>query len=366
MNHDSISPTAAGPSHHSPDFPTHGGESSSVEAEMSDFSDGITISPRARRHAHITKRVEFLDHLLRSLDIMIYCEMTIMYYMDCSFVRFLFRALIQFFLLTPKPPFVPPLPEPSPYIGAISGVNTVSLLFHMFSAAPSAGETTRGYLHGGLLIDFVGYKGPTSRWHLLALDLLVCGLQMVMLCVHTERQDLKPSPSMAIGMSRQDDSIADDATHQDLDAEERGFHRLEPHAIATRIRTANLSSTAEGIELQPLSPSRHARPSRRDASTGRTGAEEDDERDQLLSEELEADDSHAAHPLDVYHSGSALITEVHVLRTIRRHWRAYEDRPRTTSSTSSSTVGALAGSSAVVAANWAGRRFGVRVAAGQA
>lgn len=39
---------------------------------------------------------------------------------------------------------------------SIFGSTLICFLFHLFSDPPSASELTGGYLHGGMVIDFVG------------------------------------------------------------------------------------------------------------------------------------------------------------------------------------------------------------------
>ena len=83
----------------------------------------------------------------------------------------------------------------------------------------------RGYLHGGVIIDLIGQKGPTSKFHLVLLDLLVLGLQCFMLAVHVERERLSAVndaltstvPTAAMDVPREAVVSA-----QNLDAEERG------------------------------------------------------------------------------------------------------------------------------------------------
>ncbi|MBE7180933.1 MAG: DSC4 family protein, partial [Terriglobus roseus] len=99
---------------------------------------------------------------------------------------------MQLYYLTPKPPMLPTPPsgKDKPYIGAIIGTNLLCLILHLYLAQPAAGEATRGYLHGGLLIDFVGQKGPSSRWLLAALDVAIALLQLVMLAAVVEEREL--------------------------------------------------------------------------------------------------------------------------------------------------------------------------------
>ena len=43
------------------------------------------------------------------------------------------------------------------------GSFVLGLLPHLLFSVPSAGEPTQGYLHGGLLIDFIGQRNPPSK-----------------------------------------------------------------------------------------------------------------------------------------------------------------------------------------------------------
>lgn len=65
------------------------------------------------------------------------------------------------------------------------------LLAHSLGALPQASEANRGYLHGGVMIDFVGQKAPTSALGLVALDLVILAVQCLMLAMHTEREKLR-------------------------------------------------------------------------------------------------------------------------------------------------------------------------------
>lgn len=140
-----------------------------------------------------------------------------------------------------------PPDEPRPYLPVVVGLFAVNFVLHMLYPAPSAGEDTRGYLHGGLMIDFIGQQGPTSKWKLGGLDLCILVLQMIMVSAHVKRRDLKkqltqltsgeaPSdsaPSTAVS-DHAGESTASAATRentargQDADDEERGvLHRTD-------------------------------------------------------------------------------------------------------------------------------------------
>jgi hypothetical protein len=92
--------------------------------------------------------------------------------------------------LNPKPSVDPPMPQQRPHIGAIFGPNITCMLLHVFTSRPEAGETMRGYLHGGVILDLIGQKGPTSKLHLVLLDILVFILQCFILTVYAEREKI--------------------------------------------------------------------------------------------------------------------------------------------------------------------------------
>jgi hypothetical protein len=124
-------------------------------------------------------------------------------------------------LLTPKTGLLPEPPANRPALGAILGANILCIILHLFSAAPAAGEATRGYLHGGFVMDFIGQRGPSSKIHLLILDALVVLLQVVHLSAYLARRRLKKEDvsERLMAVFSQD---------QDLEDEERGVrHSIE-------------------------------------------------------------------------------------------------------------------------------------------
>ncbi|KAI9806841.1 MAG: hypothetical protein M1833_002498 [Piccolia ochrophora] len=299
-------------------------------------SDGSTQRQKEQT-AQQRRRTQCLENLVRNLDLVIYAELAALYYFDCSFFSFFFRSIVQLYFLSPKPSFVLDLPKPSPYVGAIFGTNFLCLIMHMVQSAPAAGDATRGYLHGGLLVDFVGQKGPTSKTRLGFLDLLVLLLQVVMLAAHLEHQELRHLSSSST-TSTAADVVGEAVTStQDYDAEERGVLRSE-------------TAHTDDIELQELSSSPAAT-----HQAGRTGGEEDGERDELLADPSESPtEALGDHRFDT----EILVASLHLVDTVRSQWWAYENRAVSApSSTSFRSPGA-------VARTWAGERFRVRVRVG--
>ena len=236
---------------------------------------------------------------------------------------FLLRALPHWLFFTPKSDVLPPprLAYQGPYVGAIFGSNLICILSHILFAPPAAGEASRGYLHGGMIIDFVGQASPVSRWRLVGLDTLCLVLQVVMMCLTLEKQSLQgrrraKSPGR---MDRSDANASEEVAgrrSQDLDAEERGMFGSE---------------NAGGIAMQDLSSSSPI--SSGPATRGRTGGDEDRERDELLAHELQ-EEERDDHPLDIFYSGDYTLMKLHLLDTIRSQWR--------TSSISASSANAAA------------------------
>ncbi|KAK4142152.1 uncharacterized protein C8A04DRAFT_13453 [Dichotomopilus funicola] len=266
-----------------------------------------------KRRQGLAKKLELVNHLQKSLDMMVFTYACVLYYMECSFFRFILRLAPHYTFLTPQD--TPPndgllLPTDQLPIHTIFLPGLFCLLIHLFFRLPEAGEATRGYLHGGVIIDFIGQKPPTSRLAFLALDLVILGTQCLMLAVHQERESLKkavlPPGSVSVsatGLTGSNDQGAaasvTGTTTQDHDAEERGVLRDETY----------LGDVGNTVESQtPLSRSNNA----------------------LDEEDLDHDHSHDeqggntyssatanAGMLDVLRSGNAVLANLHVVHAVR-------------------------------------------------
>ena len=188
------------------------------------------------------------------------------------------------------------------------------MVLHIFTARSEAGESMRGYLHGGVIIDLIGQKGPTSKFHLVLLDILVLGLQCFMLAVHVERERLAAVLAALVGpttvtaaAAAEDQPRAEVVEAQDHDAEERG------------VLASDVTNNVD-VELQPMTS----------MSEGVSGnnegtAERDEERERLLAEppprqDTEDDD---ATGVDAFWSGTAIVADFHIVHTLRKQWDDY-------------------------------------------
>lgn len=197
----------------------------------------------------LKKKLGFYTDMMSQLDMLVFAELCALYYMDCSFFRLLVRAAPHSFFLSPKPEdFVFALDARKPHVLAIAVPGFLCLLAHSLGALPVASEAHRGYLHGGVMIDFVGQTAPASALGLVALDLLILAVQCIMLAMHAEREKLRclispirtaaatsPSSAAATAAVTRAGGTPDApaapaaagpspaATLQELDAEERGI-----------------------------------------------------------------------------------------------------------------------------------------------
>jgi len=151
-------------------------------------------------------------------------------------------------------------------------------------ALPQASEATRGYLHGGVIIDFIGQKPPTWRLALISLDLVIWGVQCLMLAVHQEREKLRKLVLPSLQTVPGTETTAETST-QDYDAEERGVLR----------DNTELTDNNDEIELEPL--------------TGRASG--DETRMGASYAQVTVD------LVDVLWSGNAVLANFHIVHAVR-------------------------------------------------
>ena len=202
------------------------------------------------------------------------------------------------------------------------------MLLHFLFVHPDAGEETRGYLHGGLFIDFIGQKAPASKVRLLTFDALILILHLIMMGLVLERVKTigysNSSSTSRTGTGAATSSavtqLQETQTSQDYDSEERGVLRSDQQD--SRAGAAlHLSASAVGngdIELDDLSLSRN----RENTSNH---LEREWRTEQLLAEPSDDGTGQSAnkdgHPLDIFVSGQAVIMDMNIVNTIRDQWR---------------------------------------------
>lgn len=249
------------------------------------------------------------------------------------------RSLVQYLYLTPKPEeFLKIMPAPRPQMYTIFCSNILCMLLHVLFALPEASETMRGYLHGGILIDFIGQKAPASKLSLVLLDGVVMVLQCVMCAVWLEKDRIKKievtlksvaAGGLPKGTSGARNSNAASAmaaatataaldldtglatSQQDLDAEERGILNDDPLGGADE---------TNNIEMRPLINERDDNLDNEGGNGGgRSMIEEARYRRYLRtlggSQSEEGPDRPSL--VDVLMSGNGLLANFHVVHAIR-------------------------------------------------
>lgn len=217
----------------------------------------------------------------------------------CSMFRFVLRSIGHYMYLTPKDESFPFLmPATRMHVVFVVVPNIICILLHLLCSLPVGPEHHRGYMHGGLVIDFVGQKPSAFRIYYVLIDIAILLVQCLMLTVHTERERLRLTlktfrplvPEVAQEMA---------PTLEDLDAEERGISR----------ENSGLSSLNEtdDVELQPM-----RRQSEVEEANGVSG-----ESSEILSQESSTEESSRSYLSDVLSSGNGILGEYHLLSSMR-------------------------------------------------
>jgi hypothetical protein len=212
---------------------------------------------------------------------------------------------------------------PNYHVSAILAPNLLCMFLHLVSSPPEASEASRGYLHGGILIDFIGQKAPSSRFTLVLLDAVVLALQCFMITVNMEkgriRNVIKPSPANPnSGITG-----AVSATSQDHDAEERGVLR-DAHQID------QLNET-DDIEMRPLGNYNDGGDSDGEPTGG--------EGSRLLRRSGDQRNSQLEGLADVLRSGNAVLADFHIPQSLRTAWHSRENTPESAAAYALQNVG---------------------------
>jgi hypothetical protein len=238
---------------------------------------------------------------------------------SCSFFWFLVRTIIHVSLLTPLPDLALARQhdEHKPLL-LIIVTFAINCLLHVVCAAPSAGEDTRGYLHGGLMIDFIGQQGPTSKGRLAFLDLCLLVLQLVMVSVHAKRRELKKKLAKLAGGTPAAEPVTDGDTT----------------TTTTTTTTETAATASPDREQDPDSEERGVL--RRTDTLSDIGADMDEE-DALLPS---AADSGHVDALELLSSGQGVIGDFTLIDTLIQEHRNYNEyrQTRTEAGASSSSL----------------------------
>ncbi|KAI1368050.1 DUF1746-domain-containing protein [Xylaria arbuscula] len=255
-----------------------------------------SLSPSAKEG--LTKKLDFLSHLCLNLDTLVFAEF-------CSFFRLLLRWMAQTLFASPKAEDTLMI-VPNYHISAIVAPNLLCIFLHLIYSPLQAGEASRGYLHGGILVDFIGQTPPSSRFTLILLDMIVLAIQCFMITVNIEKERIRVvvrppqasvTPAVAVTMP---------VTIQDHDAEERGVMRDAPEMD-------EVNETDE-LEMRPLG--NHV-----GGGVG-DGEHVGDEGTRLLRQSDIRRTGRLGGYTDVLRSGNAVIGNFNIPRSLRTAWHS--------------------------------------------
>lgn len=159
-------------------------------------------------------------------------------------------------------------------------------------------------------MDFIGQKGPSSKIHLLLLDVLSLVLQITQLSMHVQRQKLKESPAAAVSVTTSTGTQYNApavGSGQSLDAEERGVRASAEH------------ERQDGIEMQTLNPAGEAN----ETTNEQAGPSE---REALL-ERTTLPPRTDAHIFDAFNSGQIVLGDFDLIKTVKEQFWAYQKSP---------------------------------------
>ncbi|KAI1176960.1 DUF1746-domain-containing protein [Nemania sp. FL0916] len=277
-----------------------------------------SLSPAAKES--LNKKLEFLMQLSLNLDTLAYAELCILYYMDCSFFRLFIRWMAQTLFVSPKSEDTV-LVVPNYHVSAIVAPNLLCMFLHLIAAPTEAGEASRGYLHGGVLVDFIGQKAPSSRFTLILLDAVVLAVQCFMITVNIEKEKIRKviaprrvtatttTTANSGGVGLVPATTTNSNTNQDLDAEERGVLRDAPEID-------DINETSD-IEMRPLGRNNiggldgHV-------SSAEMGSRRPGQSGIQASGQFEG-------LVDILRSGNGVIGSFHIPHSLRTAWHSRED-----------------------------------------
>lgn len=136
-------------------------------------------------------------------------------------------------------------------------------------------------------MDFIGQKGPSSKVHMLLLDLFVLGLQIVHLSTHLLRQRLRQGLTDATGVA---EASSSGTTSQTVEDEERGVRRSAELERSDDMELQTLTTSGQASISQPAEE-------RLDAFRPTTRTE--------------------AHIFDAFNSGQMIVADLNPTQTVK-------------------------------------------------
>lgn len=163
-----------------------------LESQLRDFQTQTcpTVEQTVQNNASVLyKRKKFFLGELRQIIYMSgYIILLIIYLRDISMLRLVLRAGLHQVISDPYGPYrysntvVPDKQKRATtrfLLMNVFGINLFCFIIHLFFGVYSKSLSKDNYLHGGLSVQFIGERLPSTRLELMSLDLLVFAIQLV-------------------------------------------------------------------------------------------------------------------------------------------------------------------------------------------
>lgn len=176
------------------------------------------------------------------------------------------------------------------------------------------------------MIDFVGYKAPASKARLVGMDLLLVGLQVVMIGLVMRRREMEINSRRDGWDGGAGDRVGSSAQQQQQQRGRRGARDTdeEERGVVTFSSSETVEEEQARDHLQHTSPSSTYTSARADYyitdySSSSLLAPQSPQPPQAPQAPHQLQD----HPLDTLHSGQYIIANIHVGETVRKEWKRY-------------------------------------------
>lgn len=197
---------------------------SNLEIQLRDFHTQTypTVEQTIQNNSSVLykRKKFFLGELRQTVYMAGYVILLIIYLRDISMLRLVLRAGLHQVVSDPYSPYrfantvVPDKQKRATtrfLLMNVLGLNVFCIMVHLVFGVYSLSLSMDNYLHGGLSVQFIGERLPSSRLELVALDLLVFAIQLIhhyltcvvddskVLATKNEEHPLRPIVSEGMG-----------------------------------------------------------------------------------------------------------------------------------------------------------------------
>ena len=192
-----------------------------------------------------------LQDLLRGLEAITFLQIATIYLHDNITPFLLLRAIVHISFVTARP-------DKNPQLIPVILTSLLFFSIHVFAATPHIEGASHGYLHGGILADFVG-ELPASRWRMMLLDILLLSLQMIQLAINFELLKMKGTVArqdseadLESGIHRSQDDHPNEGR---MEAAVAGKHELDVYYTGEHCISLDVIAALQSLAKSPPSVS---------------------------------------------------------------------------------------------------------------